>query len=121
MQFRIGGEQHGFVYNMLPENPRLYKCDRSTKPDEPPNYHLYMFKNGGAWWAIEGPERLPDGTHPSEHELWTRGIFRWMCRHTAIRDGRHHWMKYNPRTNAVEPGHHRPHARAGPISRIAAK
>ena len=103
IQFRVGSEQNGFIYNMLPENPRLYKCDRSTTPGEPPNYRLYMFRNGGAWYAIEGPERLSDGTHPTEHDLWTRGNFQWMCRHTVIRDGRHHWLKYDPRTKEVDP------------------
>jgi len=104
-RFRIGGEHHGFVYNVLPENPRLYKCDRSnTEPADPPNYRLYMFQNGGGWYAIEGPERLPEGGHPSEHDLWMRGNWRWMCRHTAIRDGIHHWMKFDPTTKEVEPG-----------------
>lgn len=103
-QFRVGGEQHGFVYNMVPENPRMYKCDRSTEPGDPPNYRLYMFHHGGAWYAIEGPERLPDGTHPSANELWTRGVWRWMCRHTAVREGIHHWLKYDPRTKDLEPG-----------------
>jgi hypothetical protein len=103
LKFRIGGEQHGFVYSSLPENAQLYQCERSTEP-EPPGYRLYLFRNGGAWYAIEGPGRLPDGTHPTEHDLWNRGIWRWMCRHTVTRNGMHHWMKLDQRTKEVEAG-----------------
>ena len=99
-RFRIGGEQHGFVYNILPENPQMYRCDRSTVPGEPPHHRLYMFSWGGTWYAIEGPEQ----PNPSVSELWHRGIWRWMCRHTAIRAGVHHWIKFDPATKDVEPG-----------------
>ena len=48
-QFRVGSEQNGFCYNLLPDNPRLYMCDRSTTPGDPEHYRLWMFNTNGAW------------------------------------------------------------------------
>ena len=103
-QFRVGSEQNGFRYSLLPENPRLYKCDRQTTPGDPANYRLYMFNTNGAWYAVEGPERCEDGGHPTVQDLWNFGIFQWKCRHTAIREGKHHWLKCNSITKEEEPG-----------------
>ena len=104
-QFRVGSEQNGFCYSLLPQNPRLYKCDRSTTPGEPANYRLYMFNTNGAWYAIEGPvECGDDNGSPTVQDLWAHGIFKWKCRHTAIREGKHHWLKCNAITKEEEPG-----------------
>jgi hypothetical protein len=107
-QFRIGAEQDGFLYSLAPEDPRLYQCSRNLGgSDSASHFVLYIYGYGPCWYAIEGPYITADGSLPTGDALMERGTYRYVCYHTAVRDGVHRWYVYNPASRRVLVGQYR--------------